>query len=156
MATLLDTSALALFIRRTRPATLEVVARATREELEAGRVLVSAVTAVELLVGARGERGSHRLVALLEALPVVVADREVSMHAGHMGAHARAHGATIPVPDLLIAATAVWLDVPLLTCDSDFVRGRQTGIARKARSSREDDGGSLWSRLRLHPASAAR
>ena len=51
---------------------------------------------------------------------------------------------TIPLPDLLIAATAVWLDVPLLTCDSDFARGR-------ALASEAEPG--LWSSLRRHPAS---
>lgn len=81
---------------------------------------------------------------LIARLPVVDTGRDVAQLAGRMGATARKAGATVPLPNLLIAATAVWLDVPLLTCDSDFRRGIQVG------------GGSdhgLWSRLRLHAAS---
>ena len=64
-----------------------------------------------------------------------------------MGQRARtrtAAGATIPLPDLLIAATAVWLDVPLLTCDSDFARGLELGSEVDAEG---------WGSLRLHPSS---
>ena len=123
---------------------MEAVRRAARDEIEAGRALVSAVTAVELLVGAQNEGAVRRLSDLLEVLPVVAADREVATDAGRMGAHARSRGATIPAPDLLIAATAVWLNLPLLTCDSDFGRGERLG---------KEGNGSSWSRLRLHPAS---
>lgn len=144
MATLLDTSALTVLIRRSPPAPLRAVRRAARDEIEAGRALLSGVTAVELLVGARGAEGVRRIRELLEVLPVVAADRTVATEAGRMGFHARSRGATIPVPDLLIAATAVWLDVPLLTCDSDFGRGGRVC---------ENGDDSPWGRLRLHPAS---
>jgi predicted nucleic acid-binding protein len=154
VATLLDTSALAVFIRRRRPSGVEELARAAREELEAGRVLVSSVTAVELLVGASSDAAVKQLSGLLDALPVVSPDRDVALLAGRMGAYARARGATIPVPDLLIAATAVWLDVSILTCDSDFLRGSRLGHTEEG-VNREDDGGRLWGRLRLHPASVA-
>lgn len=144
MATILDTSALVVFIRRSRPPALEPVADAARGELEAGQALLSAVTAAELLVGSRGETATGPLLELLARLPVVDAGREVARVAGLMGAAARQAGATIPLPDLLIAATAVWLDVPLLTCDSDFRRGVDAG---------GDSSLGGWSRLRLHHAS---
>ena len=144
MATVLDTSALVVLIRRWRPPGMDAVAEAARNELEAGRVLLSSVTTAELLVGSRGSAGLNALDQLLRRLPVVDVGREVGQTAGQMGAAARQAGATIPLPDLLIAATAVWLDVPLLTCDSDFRRGKEAG-------SRSDPG--AWSRLRLHPAS---
>jgi predicted nucleic acid-binding protein len=102
------------------------------------------MTAAELLVGSRGMAGRRRIEDLLDRLPVVDAGREVALVGGRMGAAARQAGATIPLPDLLIAATAVWLDVPLLTCDSDFRRGMEAGGGTE-----EGD----WSRLRLHPAS---
>ncbi len=142
MATLLDTSALVVLIRRRRSAGLDAVAEAARGELEAGRALVSAVTATELLVGARGD-GAARLEQLVAGLPVVDVGRDVAGLAGRLGAAARSAGATIPLPDLLIAATATWLGVPLLTCDSDFFRG--VGIG--------DDGGEPWSSVELHVAS---
>lgn len=143
MATLLDTSALTVLIRRSPQPAFEEVRWAARAEMEAGRALVSAVTGVELLIGARDSSAARRLSELLDLLPVVAADREVAMAAGRMGAEARSRGATIPVPDLLIAATAIWLDLPLLTCDSDFRRGASLG----------ETGEAGWGRLRLHPAS---
>lgn len=144
MATLLDTSALVVLMRRARPTELETVARAARDELEAGRGLLSAVTAAELLVGARGQAEADRLMELVERLPVVDAGREIARMAGQMGGSARRAGATLPLPDLLIAATAVWLDVPLLTCDSDFRRGKGAGSS---------SGAGPWGELRIHPAS---
>lgn len=144
MATILDTSALVVLIRRSRPPVLDRVAAATRDELESGRALVSVVTATELQVGARDAAAGDRLDRLLAHLPVVDAGREVGRLAGRMGAAARSAGATIPLPDLLIAATAVWLDQPLLTCDSDFARGIEAGALGDKKG---------WGSLRLHPAS---
>jgi len=144
MATVLDTSALVVLIRRSRPPELEPVADAARGELEAGRALLSAVTAAELLAGSSGESARGSLLELLEGLPVVDAGREVAQLAGRMGAAARQAGTTIPMPDLLIAATAVWLEVPLLTCDSDFRRGIELNGGMEP---------GLWSKLRLHAAS---
>ena len=144
MATVLDTSALVVLMRRRRPPSLEPVADAARGELEAGRALLSAVTAAELLVGSRGKAATGPLTELLDRLPVVEAGREIARVAGQMGATARQAGATIPLPDLLIGATAVWLDVPLLTCDSDFRRGIEVG---------GDSSFGPWSNLRLHSAS---
>lgn len=131
-------------MRRSRPAGLGAMADAARAELEVGRGLVSVVTAVELRVGARDRRAEDRLDRFLERLPVVDVGREIGALCGRMGAVVRSAGATIPLPDLLIAATAVWLDIPLLTCDSDFARGLEVG-------SGEDPEG--WGALRLHPAS---
>jgi predicted nucleic acid-binding protein len=144
MATVLDTSALVVLMRQRRPPELEPVAEAARGELEAGRALLSAVTAAELLMGSRGEVAMGRLMELLDRLPVVDGGREVARIAGSMGATARRAGATIPLPDLFIGATAVWLDVPLLTCDPDFRHGIEAGGS----SSR-----GAWSKLRLHAAS---
>ncbi len=144
MATILDTSALVVLMRRNRPPELEPVVDAARGEMEAGRALLSVVTAAELLMGSRGEVATGFLLKFLDQLPVVDAGREVARIAGRMGAAARKADATIPLPDLLIGATAVWLDVPLLTCDSDFRRGIEAG-------GDSDFGG--WSKLRLHAGS---
>jgi predicted nucleic acid-binding protein len=143
VATLLDTSALVVLMRRGRPAALEAVAEAARSELEAGRAMVSVVTSVELRVGARGPGAADRLDGFLARLPVVDAGREIGALAGRMGAVAHSAGETIPLPDLLIAATAVWLEVPLLTCDSDFARGVEVD------SVGDEEG---WTSLRLHGA----
>ena len=144
MAILLDTSAIVVFLRRGRLARYEAAAAAAGEALAGGRALLSAVSSAELLVGARDARAVADLSDLLAAIPVVAVDRAVGALAGRMGASARRAGATIPLPDLLIAATAVWLDVPLLTCDSDHARGVALGAS---------PGGEPWSTLRLHAAS---
>ncbi|HUG39540.1 MAG TPA: PIN domain-containing protein [Longimicrobiales bacterium] len=144
MAILLDTSAVVVFLRRGRPARYEAAATAAGEALAGGRALLSAVSSAELLVGARDRRAVADLSSLLASVPVVAVDREVGALAGRMGALARQAGATIPLPDLLIAATAAWLDVPLLTCDSDHARGAALGTS---------PAGGPWSSLRLHAAS---
>lgn len=143
MATILDTSALVVLMRRNPPPELEPVADAARGELESGRALLSAVTAAELLVGAHSKAATDHLMELLNRLPVVDAGREISRVAGQMGATVRRSGSTIPMPDLLIGATAIWLDVPLLTCDSDFRRGIEAGRGSEL---------GAWSKLRLHAA----
>jgi predicted nucleic acid-binding protein len=144
VVTVVDTSALVVFLRRGHAVELAGVADAARRELEAGRALLSVVTATELLVGARDGQAVERLSRLLHGVPVIGADREIGEIGGSLGVVARWAGQTVPLPDLLIAATAIWLDVPLLTCDSDFGRGL-------ALASLPDPG--PWAELRLHPAS---
>ena len=82
---------------------------------------------------------------LLQALPAVAADRDIAEAAGRMGRDARRDGVAIPLPDLLIAATAVYLEMPLLACDSDFGRGAELAEGCEA--------GDPWSGFSLHPAS---
>lgn len=124
---------------------MEGVGVAAAAELRARSAVVSSVTAAELLVGARDAAAETRIMDLLGRLPVVGVDRDIAGRAGRMGRQARATGVTIPLPDLLIAATAQWLGVSLLTCDSDF--GRGLDLARK--SAPPDP----WYGFRLHPAS---
>lgn len=150
MATLLDTSALVVLLRKRRAPRHDPVARAARDEITARRALVSSVTVTELLVGARDESGARKLQELLEGIPAVGAGREIAERAARLGAIARRSGSPIPLADLLIAATAVWLDLSLLTCDSDFERGR--GLARHGPDEGRADGAD-WGALRLHPAS---
>jgi predicted nucleic acid-binding protein len=134
-------------IRARRPPRLETLARATRDEVATGRALLSIITATELLVGARDGAGAQSLQRLIEFLPVVAADREIAALAGRLGAHARRFGKTVPLPDLVIAATAIHLDVQLLTCDSDFGRFTIDSVA----AGHADEG--EWNRLRFHSAS---
>ncbi|MBI4519525.1 MAG: PIN domain-containing protein [Gemmatimonadetes bacterium] len=138
-----------LFLRRARPPSQEGAALAARRELRAGQALVSVVTAAELLLGARSPAESENLGELIDRLPVVAADREVSELSARLGAYVRRRGATIPLMDLVIAATALWLDLPLLTCDSDFDRGRRLAEGRDD----GDEGARLWRSLMIHPAS---
>lgn len=147
MATLLDTSALAVLIRR-RDSPYESVAQAARSEIVAGQALLSVISAAELLVGARDVAGAAHLERLIESLTVVPVDRELAGLAGRLGAYVRRHGAILPLPDLLVAATAVRLRIPLLTTDSDFARGRDIASADR----NPDPSAGLWRSLQIHAA----
>ena len=144
MATLVDTSVLAALIRK-RSGGHEREVRMARKEMAAGRALISVVTVAELLVGARDAAGASRLGALLRPIPVAPLDEEASVVAGRMGAYARRRGATLPLPDLLIAATALRLEASILTIDSDFARGRSVALA----DDDPDDDAGLWRTLRI-------
>lgn len=142
--TVVDTSVLVALIRK-RPGGHERAVRAAREEIAEGRALISVVTVTELLVGARDPAGTRRLRTLLRPIPVAPLDEETGAVAGRMGAYARRRGATIPLADLLIAATALRLDASLRTIDSDFERGRN--VAREDADPDED--AELWRSLRI-------
>ena len=145
MASLVDTSALVVLLRRRPPPGTAEVGAAAAGELRAQSAIVSAVTVAELVIGARDARAEATILDFLGHVPVVAADREVAGLAGRMGRGARAAGATLPLPDLLIAATAQWLGVPLLTCDSDFARA----VMLAERAGPTDP----WRGFELHPAS---
>lgn len=100
-------------------------------------------------MGERDPAGIERLRSALALLPAVPLTLEASENAGEMGSFLALSGASIPFPDLLIAATALWLEIPLLTWDGDFARAHAT--ARRSRSSHA--GVELWRALELHPAS---
>lgn len=123
--------------------------RAARNEIAAGAAILPTVAVSELLIGERSSRRSGALASLLEHLPTAILPAEGARHAGLMGSFLRARGGSIPLPDLLIAATAVWLDVPLLTWDGDY--SRSSRLARRSRSAHK--GAELWRRMILHPAS---
>lgn len=152
MATLVDTSAVAVLVRRRRPAELEPLAQAARRELAAGRAILSVITLAELLVGARDTKRRIRLQKLLESFAVTPVDEELAHLAGRLGSYARRRGALIPLPDLLIAATAVRLGIPVLTSDGDFDRGRQEAMIDPA----PDADAHLWRSLQIHPAGRVR
>jgi len=66
-----------------------------------------------------------------------------------LGAFLSSRGSPIPLADLLIAATAVWLGVPLLTWDGDCARAKREAL----RAPPTHQGADLWRSLDLHPAS---
>lgn len=147
MATLVDTSVLAVLIRK-RPSEHDRAVRRAREEIVSGRGLISVVSLAELLVGASDASGAARLRELLRPVPVAPLNEEAGVTAGLLGAYARRRGATVPLPDLLIAATALRLEIPLLTVDSDFARGRNVALE----DDEPDEDADLWKALRLDPA----
>lgn len=118
MGTLIDTSVLIAVQRgQLDPAAL-------RQEDDSAPVAISAVTASELLHGVHRLKGAvarfkaERFVEqLLAALPVVSFDLDVARVHARLDAELSAAGTAVGDADLMIAATAVWLDYRVATRD---------------------------------------
>lgn len=149
MAVLFDTTVGVLLLRRNRPPETVPLLRAARAEIEQGSALLPAMAVCELVLGERTPAGSARLSAALARIPTALFPVEAARDAGAMGSFLSAEAAPVPVADLLIAATAIWLDVPLLTWDGDYARSRERALA----GSSSHRGAELWTALALHPAS---
>lgn len=156
MAVLFDTTVPVVLIRQGRgespPKGAEDLIAAARHEIESSSAVLPAVSITELLIGESSVGGRDALAAALLDLPTVVFPAEAARDAGVMGSFLRASGRPIPLPDLLIAATALWLEVPLLAWDGDYARSRDVAAAAEA----DHEGAGLWRQLRLHPASRSR
>jgi predicted nucleic acid-binding protein len=115
---LIDTSVIVAIERgRLDPAVL-------REEAEDEPIAIAATTASELLHGVHRLKGAvartraERFVErLLDAIPVVPFDIDVARVHARLDAELSASGASVGAADLMIAATAVWLDYRLATRD---------------------------------------
>jgi tRNA(fMet)-specific endonuclease VapC len=87
-------------------------------------VAISAITASEMLHGVHRLKGAvartraERFVErMLDAVPVVPFDLEVARVHAQLDAELSATGAAVADADLMIAATAVWLDYRIATRD---------------------------------------
>jgi tRNA(fMet)-specific endonuclease VapC len=115
---LIDTSVIVAIERgRLDPAVL-------REEDEDEPIAIAAITASELLHGVHRLKGAvartraERFVErLLDAIPAVPFDIDVARVHARLDAELSASGASVGDADLMIAATAVWLDYRLATRD---------------------------------------
>ena len=113
---MIDTSVIVAIERgRLDPAVL-------REEDEDEPIAIAAITASELLHGVHRLKGAvartraERFVErLLDAIPVVPFDIDVARVHARLDAELSASGSTVGDADLMIAATAVWLDYRLAT-----------------------------------------
>jgi predicted nucleic acid-binding protein len=151
VAALFDSTVAVLHLRRKPPREALSLLQAAQLEIDAGSALIAAPSVSELLMGERSPEGVKRLETFLRRMPSVAVVGEVAAMAGDMGSFLAAAGAPIPFPDLLIAATAVWVEIPLLTWDADYDRSRELA----ARSQRAHAGAALWRELVLHPTSRA-
>ena len=118
MGTLIDTSVI-IAIERGR-----LDPHALRDEDEGEPVALSAITASELLHGvhrlgsAVARTRAERFVEhLLDAIPVIAFDLDVARVHARLDAELSARGAKVGDADLMIAATAVWLDYRVATRD---------------------------------------
>lgn len=118
MGTLIDTSVIVAIERgRLDPDLL-------RDADEDEPIALSAVTASELLhgvhrlTGAVARTRAERFVEqILDAIPVIAFDLDVARVHARLDAELSARGASVGDADLMIAATAVWLDYRIATRD---------------------------------------
>lgn len=146
---LLDSTVGILLLRRKPVSEASGLIREARAEIGRGTAFLPAVTVTELLLGERKPKRIQVLSELLARIPTVPLTEEAAHIAGTMGAFLRTRAAPVPFSTLVTAATAVWLDLPLLTWDPDFHRAGQ--IARQEPSNHP--GSEPWQKLRLHPES---
>ncbi len=111
MQTIVDTSALIAYLRKESPGDLVLTL------LEEENVFVPAVCVFELLAGVRLEKHLLQRQQLLDLTETVEMDRNISEKAAELFTELRSKGITIDNEDLLIAATSIILNIPLLTAN---------------------------------------
>ncbi len=109
MKTIVDTSALIAYLRKEPPG--EIVFRLLEEEA----VIIPAVCIFELLAGVRSTKHLEQRCQLLDLTEIAEIDREISEKAAELFTLLRSKGITIDNEDLLIAASAISHNLPLLT-----------------------------------------
>lgn len=109
MQTIVDTSALIAYLRKESPGELVLTL------LEEEDVFVPAVCIFELLAGVRSEKHLQQRRQLLDLTGIVEMDRKISEKAAELFTELRSKGITIDNEDLIIAATSIIFDLPLLT-----------------------------------------
>jgi len=118
VGTLIDSSVIIAIERgRLDPALL-------REMDDDDPLAIAAITASELLHGVHRltgavarTRASRFVERLLDSIPVVPFDLDVARVHARIDAELSAQGASVGEADLMIAATAVWLDYQVATRD---------------------------------------
>jgi len=99
-----------------------VVTQVVEDLLRSRRIATTAISRIELGVGAATPEDRRRVESLIAAMPVLPVDGDAGRLAGERGAVLRAAGASIPLADLAIASVCLALDVPLLTRNQKHFR----------------------------------
>lgn len=115
---LIDTS---VWIRADRK-THDTLKDRLRELLIAGFVFICWPIRAELLIGVKTPEFWMALNEQLAALEQAHLSDQIWERAARLGHQLARKGRSVPLPDLLIAATALVYDLPLWTVDSDFKR----------------------------------
>jgi predicted nucleic acid-binding protein len=105
-----DTDVLIDFFTDTPPH-----AQTVAELLKEGRLGVAAVTVFELYAGVRGAKRLKLLESFFTHVPVLPLDMLAAAYAGRVCTDLKTSGVTVGNQDILIAATCLANDVPLLT-----------------------------------------
>ena len=79
-------------------------------------VSTSVVVATEILSGAKSRKEFHQLMKFLDLIDLIEVSKEIAFIAGEMRrTYYKSHGVT--TPDCLIAATAVYSELPIASLD---------------------------------------
>jgi predicted nucleic acid-binding protein len=121
---LIDTSVLSLAFRRKNRDILDAprvrtLRRLITEDLPCA---IPGIVLQELLSGVRSAEDFQRLLNLMDAFPIVLADRQHHVRAANIANVCRHAGIAVSTVDSLIAAMAVETKSHLLTSDQDFER----------------------------------
>jgi predicted nucleic acid-binding protein len=114
---LLDTS---VWIAYLRPRGDAAVKASVQKALADAAVYSCEVVRMELLVGSRDEAAFGHLEALLRGLGEVSIDEGCWERGARLGFRLRREGITVPLPDLLIAQTALDAELTLWHADEHF------------------------------------
>lgn len=107
---LADTDVLIDFLAGIEPGATRLAGYLAQDQLE-----TTAVTAFELLSGARAGNRGDRVRRLVDALPVVALDRPAAVHAARLRLQLETAGTRIGMADSLIAGIALAHGLPLWT-----------------------------------------
>ncbi len=122
-----DTS---IWVRYLRPRGAEMLKVAAREAIEQDRVAMCAVVRTELLIGARDPAAYALLIELLAGVRDVPISEDVWTEATRLGFEMRKQGVLIPLPDLLIAVSAIRSGRVLWHVDAGYERIRHLSSLR--------------------------
>ena len=113
---LVDTSAWVTFVRQGAENASDVLDQLLAEK----RAAINEVIQAELLIGAQDERHYKEFEVDLGTLPHLLLTAEAWNLVGELGFALRRKGATIPLPDLTIAACAISHQCELFSLDRHF------------------------------------
>lgn len=103
-------------------------------KLEENEVAINQIIRLELLTGARDNIQYRELNELLKGLPLLIINEEVYEVAQRLRFEMRQKGYLLPVPDVLIGATAIVYRRPLVHLDKHFQRIAEHTILLKMES----------------------
>ncbi len=111
MKTAIDTSALISFLRKEEPGSQ------VADLLQFHQAVIPAICVFELLAGVKSPVHLHQRQRLLSLTEIIPMDRKIAETAAELFTAMRSKGKTIDNEDLIVAATALFLNLPVLTAN---------------------------------------